>query len=478
MKEATFDPFEYSPPEEAAFQPFSAPNKFDQTNSNSEFNQKTASRNRNNPITITSSCSSPNSHKNDSHISSQTSRNQKNISLNDSNFSSPTTGMLNMSSSFGSPSRHKSDVSSTSRNRSKISLNDSNCSSQTKRILKSCFSNTSMNNSFDPFLSEVDTDLASETPMSQASNSFNSDFNLATINSSEIKRKIVPLKDNVSLVSKSKGVSGTLTKETPVAIALHEEMNFTHDLSSNKISMVVEGNIEIRTKPALEGVPFYLSLKNSEKFVSDLSPSFEYVVEVTESYEDQQQAYVNSNLEQGNRVFRVDIPAMTGHKESIQLIKYKCRKNIHTAPLLVQTNICCAGQYCEVNIELRSNPLNSDTTQNISVLMAVPSQLDGESMTISRKGAMWDAMKRTVVLSIPKIENGGIIVVKIRFETVPPFEVTGVDDLLFPVLVRCGGRIGTLNSIDINISGACGKKSKSSLALVLRKFYRLFHRVI
>lgn len=110
--------------------------------------------------------------------------------------------------------------------------------------------------------------------------------------------------------------------------------------------------------------------------------------------------------------------------------------------------------------------------------MAVPSQLDGESMTISRKGAMWDAMKRTVVLSIPKIENGGIIVVKIRFETVPPFEVTGVDDLLFPVLVRCGGRIGTLNSIDINISGACGKKSKSSLALVLRKFYRLFHRVI
>merc|ERR1712238_596589 len=74
-------------------------------------------------------------------------RNQKNISLNDSNFSSPTTGMLNMSSSFGSPSRHKSDVSSTSRNRSKISLNDSSCSIQMKRMLCRNQKNISLNDS-------------------------------------------------------------------------------------------------------------------------------------------------------------------------------------------------------------------------------------------------------------------------------------------------------------------------------------------
>jgi hypothetical protein len=90
-----------------------------------------------------------------------------------------------------------------------------------------------------------------------------------------------------------------------------------------------------------------------------------------------------------------------------------------------------------VGIRIRANPNNGYTLTQLAVLLVVPLDVDGEKVTMSRIGGVWDEMKRTVVWTIEKLSPGEIIDIQAQFRCVDGF-VSGLTSK-FPVLVRCDG---------------------------------------
>jgi hypothetical protein len=90
-----------------------------------------------------------------------------------------------------------------------------------------------------------------------------------------------------------------------------------------------------------------------------------------------------------------------------------------------------------VGIRIRANPKNGYTLTQIAVLMVAPPEVDGEKVTMSRIGGIWDEMKRTISWTIEKLSPGEIIDIQAQFGCVDGF-VNGLTSK-FPVLVRCDG---------------------------------------
>jgi hypothetical protein len=89
--------------------------------------------------------------------------------------------------------------------------------------------------------------------------------------------------------------------------------------------------------------------------------------------------------------------------------------------------------------------------------MIVPLDMDGESVTMSRKGGIWDEMKRTLVWIIPQLTPGETLDIQAQFKCLPESSDDGryQDDMgapggcQFPVLARCNGNT-TFSKIDLN----------------------------
>ena len=69
------------------------------------------------------------------------------------------------------------------------------------------------------------------------------------------------------------------------------------------------------------------------------------------------------------------------------------------------------------------------------VLIAVPPFVQGESVKMSRKGGVWDDMKRTICWTIDKLEPGEVLEIQAQFQSGKLQNLAHVD-LQFPVLVR------------------------------------------
>ena len=66
---------------------------------------------------------------------------------------------------------------------------------------------------------------------------------------------------------------------------------------------------------------------------------------------------------------------------------------------LINTKVRVAGKFCRVGVKIRSNPSHQapSAVKNMIVIIAVPPDASGESMKMSRKGGVWDPMKRIVI---------------------------------------------------------------------------------
>lgn len=101
---------------------------------------------------------------------------------------------------------------------------------------------------------------------------------------------------------------------------------------------------------------------------------------------------------------------------------------------------------------MRANPQNSYTLTDIVLLMVLPSDVDGEKVTMSRKGGIWDEMKRTLIWNIQKLEPGEILDIQAQFRFIRgamPIPGIGDESSRFPVLARCNGTVA-FSRIDLN----------------------------
>jgi len=121
--------------------------------------------------------------------------------------------------------------------------------------------------------------------------------------------------------------------------------------------------------------------------------------------------------------------------------------------------------------------------ENVTILMAVPPDVNGESMKMSLQGGVWDPMRRVVIWSSPLVKSGETIEFQLQFD------YTSVNDQLprFPVLVRCDSTNDKLSDVEIGVGGetyfdASGathrQPGRTPFKMNLSTSYRLFHRKI
>ena len=278
-------------------------------------------------------------------------------------------------------------------------------------------------------------------------------------------------------------------------------MSCVYDMTSKSTSMNVEGTINVELNDEVEGQTFFLSLQDPNNHVGSLTSFFDIVTELKVSEGKDENSFVQKQQIRGHCVFRVDIPVDINSR-SVKILKYTGSEFLRPIPLvrfsplravqvltillyintliffffsldlqLVNSKVQVASKYCRVSIKIRSNPSNKQPIKHLIVLVAVPPNIDGETMKISSSGVIWDPMKRLVTYIAPELSSGETMEVQLQFEMLSS---DGIPK--FPILVRCDGEKDQLSNIDIQIRGNAADKISDSNDFILSKTYRLVHR--
>lgn len=240
-----------------------------------------------------------------------------------------------------------------------------------------------------------------------------------------------------------------------VHVALHEEISCIYNGSLEASEMSIRGTISVNPPIELDCKPFYLVIKDYNSYLENVTSYFECASKViTSDFTKQYKRYDGK----GTHVFRVSIPHMEDiHSESIDVIKYTCAEKLKPLPLLVRTKVRIAGKYCRVALVIRTNPSNKQDMKNIVVMLAVPPDVDGDTIRMSRKGGVWDAMKKIVTWVFDdQLDTSGGIDMQLQFELVASSYGIGIESEhlvtpKFPVMVRCDAFDDHLSGIDIEL---------------------------
>jgi hypothetical protein len=91
-----------------------------------------------------------------------------------------------------------------------------------------------------------------------------------------------------------------------------------------------------------------------------------------------------------------------------------------------------------VGFKIRANPSNEFPLARIMIMLAVPPNMEGKSVRMSRQGGLWDEMKRTIAWSVEKLEPGEALEIQAQFLSRDGGVMPASDrSPKFPVLVRC-----------------------------------------
>lgn len=108
--------------------------------------------------------------------------------------------------------------------------------------------------------------------------------------------------------------------------------------------------------------------------------------------------------------------------------------------------------------------------------MAVPPFVQGETVKMSRKGGVWDAMKRIICWKVDKLEPGEALEIQAQFQSASSMPSPPPSDLQFPVLIRCD--IPYLFS-GITLSADCIDDAESApVTIEVSHSTRILHRKV
>jgi len=339
------------------------------------------------------------------------------------------------------------------------------------------------------------------TSVQENNYSIDTDIYSSLFNNSQTKTNEDTIHENSFLSSSStrSRTRSALVCDSTLRVALHEEMSCVYDMTSKSTSMNIEGTINVELNDEVDGQTFFLSLQDPNNHVGNLTSFFDIVTELKVSEGKDENSFVQKQQIRGHRVFRVDIPGdinsrsdkilrYTGSEflRPIPLVRFSPLRAVQvlTIPLyqytliyfsldlqLVNSKVQVASKYCRVSIKIRSNPSNEQSIKHLIVLVAVPPNIDGETIKMSTSGVIWDPMKRLVIYTAPELSSGETMEVQLQFELVSS---DGIPK--FPILVRCDGEKDQLSNIAIQIQGNAEDKISDSNNFILSKAYRLVHR--
>ena len=158
---------------------------------------------------------------------------------------------------------------------------------------------------------------------------------------------------------------------------------------------------------------------------------------------------------------------------------------------MVKSRVQITDDVSRVGFKIRSNPSNAKPLNNMVILVAVPPFVQGESVKMSRKGGVWDEMKRTICWTLQKLDPGEVLEIQAQFQSGNLQNLANVN-LQFPVLVRADvpysfSGIGISTDYDHHTAGGAnnandddGEESASSNTIkhTVTRCTRILHRKV
>ena len=269
--------------------------------------------------------------------------------------------------------------------------------------------------------------------------------------------------------------------EIQIQLQQSEQMTCIYDSEpSNTPLMEIKGAINIKPTTNLLGKTFYIAIQDTEHHLKEITSFFEIAKEVTDLINvkpEDKHPFVTKHQHLGNRIYKITIPPNADclSNESFQILKYEGSEFLRPIPLLVSTKVRVAGKVCRVGVKIRSNPSNKEQIKNMVSLIAIPPDVNGESMKMSRKGGVWDPIKRVIIYKCDDMNSGETVHMQLQFEYLAAKE--SLDLPRFPVLVRCDGVNDQLSQVELSVGGTLDDVRKY-YGLKVEKNYKLFHRKI
>lgn len=257
-----------------------------------------------------------------------------------------------------------------------------------------------------------------------------------------------PSKSSKRSTTQSTGSPKNASKETKIKVGViqKERLSIVFDDSSEDPVCKVIGSIHV--KPTTRKISsFSLTIRDRKAHV--------------EHWDDQNNRCLNITagvphlaLDRGDQVFSISLKR--GHQQDPEfdspVVSYTCIPRLRPMPMLLKTKIHKKSNRCRLGIRIRANPQNTYILTSMIILIIVPLDLDGANVTMSRKGGIWDEMKRSIIWNIAKLDPGEIVDIQAQFKKntegggVPPGNSEYFE---FPVLVRCNGDT-SFSKIELN----------------------------
>jgi hypothetical protein len=246
-----------------------------------------------------------------------------------------------------------------------------------------------------------------------------------------------------------------------IHVALHEQLTCVHDGNDSAPSSQVEGSIHVRSSST---TPFSLLMRDRSKHMDSILVDPKYCLAVTSD--------VDALL--GDRLLKIVLPTSSAKKQKIA--SYTCGSQLRPIPLLVKNKVVVEADRCRVGVKIRSNPANKRHLTQVAILMAVPPDIRGESVKLTRQGGVWDGMKRIVAWPIEKgLAPGELIEIQAQFNFVSSGGGHPRADPKFPILVRCEGSKDQFSDVHI-----CSDlhESQGPVNMSLTRTVQIMHRKV
>jgi len=111
---------------------------------------------------------------------------------------------------------------------------------------------------------------------------------------------------------------------------------------------------------------------------------------------------------------------------------------------------------------------------DLTIIMGVPTEIRGETLTTQPAGGVWNESKRSVIWCVSELGSGEKFQLQARFEVDDTYDP---DDEMpkFPVLVRCQCLFAQLSDVELEVRDI-PDRYPTDVAMKLARRFRLSHR--
>mmetsp|Transcript_578 Transcript_578/g.905 ORF Transcript_578/g.905 Transcript_578/m.905 type:complete len:627 (+) Transcript_578:20-1900(+) len=212
-----------------------------------------------------------------------------------------------------------------------------------------------------------------------------------------------------------------------VNVALNEDLSCTYRKSKLN-AHTTDGSIQILLKSdSTAFVPFTFVLTDLHDHIEKLIENTNYASII--SSED----YIHDADVGTRKKFIVKLPK---YDHYFPILKYRCKPSLIPVPLRVQSRVRTKYTDCQVAIQISSNPGNERNLSNLTIIMVVPRNVLGETLTTQPAGGFYDASKRSVIWCVPQLGAGEKFHLHSRLKLEKSVSTYG-ESPIFPIMVKC-----------------------------------------